>query len=87
MALLVDIKHSRKRAFIRGFWRGLAGPLMLFAHTSVPALPKIEPIKLPARMRDPMGGIASDWEKIGGDLKSAVRRHEQKNKKSGHAAT
>lgn len=76
---LVKSGDSSRKAFVHGFFKGLASPLMLFAsnraHFSavdLPPLPQIQPIRLPRSIT-----TMTDMERIGLDFWAAVRRHEQ----------
>ena len=77
---MIDFQDSTRIAFTRGIWKGMAAPFMLFAHTTAPALPTIEPIHLPDSAANPFG---VDWGKIAGDMHAAIGRHEQASTRPG----
>lgn len=66
---------------MRGFFKGLAAPVMLFAANraqisveDLPPLPLIEPIPLPASI-----STMTDMQRIGQDFWAAIRRYEQED--------
>lgn len=69
---MASINDERKRAFARGFWRGLAAPAILFSSYTLPAeaqAPQFEP--LPVRGRQTMD---DDWKQVAQYLRAAVER-------------
>lgn len=62
-------KRIDPAAFTRGFWKGLASPLALFAPTTAAQLPEITTMDLPKRRTD----AASDWVRVGDALRAAIR--------------
>ncbi len=64
-------KHQvRRGAFARGFWRGLAAPLMLYSGNALPAELrdyKFKPLEPMAR-----GDVGSDWKRVGDALRGAA---------------
>lgn len=69
---------------MRGFLKGLAAPLMLFAANrapmrlvELPPLPPIQPVRLPESLT-----MKSDMDRLGLDFWAAVRRHEQTHAQS-----
>lgn len=79
---LVRLGDSPRQAFVRGLWKGMAAPLMLFGANraalaplgELPPVPRVDPITLPERIT-----ALTDLERIGLDFWAAVRRHEQEN--------
>ena len=70
----IDLKAGRRAAFARGFWRGLAAPIMIYAAASqLPeeAIPRVQDVPNPASK----DGIRSDWKRVGAHIKDAVRAH------------
>jgi hypothetical protein len=72
---LIDFQQSPRRAFLHGFLKGLAAPVMLF-HAEAPlALPSITP--LPVRRVSDAEALAGDWRRVGADLGAVIARHGQ----------
>lgn len=70
----VNLKESQHTAFVRGFWKGMAAPVMLFGSTSLPVEARpIEFQQIPRRQSSP----ASDWVRVGDSLRAAVRRYRE----------
>lgn len=70
----IDLKASRRTAFARGFWRGLAAPIMIYtAASQLPedAIPRVQDVPNPASK----DGIRSDWKRVGLHIKDAVKSH------------
>lgn len=72
---LIDFSSPPKRAFVRGFLKGLAAPVMLFDVEVAPALAPVEVIRAPDRTD--AQALAADWRRIGGDLRAVMARHGQ----------
>lgn len=68
--LIIDFTSSRKKAFRHGFVKGMAAPLMVFGSFSAPALPQIEPVRVPNT--SPRESMRHDWEMVGRDLRKAM---------------
>lgn len=59
----------RSRAFVRGFLRGLASPLVIYSSIQIP--PYAEPMEfkpLPVRGK---GTMADDWKRVGQHIRDA----------------
>lgn len=76
---LINHSDSQQQAFMRGLWKGMAAPLMLFAanHAAVEPvelapLPPVKPVRLPESFT-----TMTDMERIAVDFWTVVRRHEQ----------
>ncbi|MDF3823126.1 hypothetical protein P3G55_24765 [Leptospira sp. 96542] len=72
MRSLVNLKGTRRQAFVRGLMRGLASPAMIFSTFNLPeeAIPKEQKVDNPAARTDGMGG---DWIRVGRQLKDAIK--------------
>jgi len=57
---------KEKSAFCLGFLDGLAKPFSLFVEPE-----EIEPVEI-KQVKTKIGGIASDWAKLGGDMRRAM---------------
>lgn len=68
---LIDLKSTRRKAFARGLWRGLAAPLMIYSVHEIPeeAEPKIIHVVNPAAQTD---GIRGDWRRVGKQLRASM---------------
>jgi hypothetical protein len=73
--MVLDFKHNRRHAIVRGFWRGMAAPASLFVVHSAPAVAQIEQVKPPRQTT--AGALASDWRRVGKSMNKAIERHEQ----------
>lgn len=69
MQPVVDLKSTRKTAFVRGFWKGMAAPVMLFSSSALPA--EAQPIEYKPLERPP-APPASDWVRVGQGLRAAL---------------
>lgn len=70
---LIDFNHSRKKAFVHGFVKGLAAPVMLFHFEYAPVVPQV-PYLMPTTM--PIHDVlANDWLRIGEDMTRVIERH------------
>jgi hypothetical protein len=65
MGFIIDFASDPKEAFARGFLRGLAAPVTLFAHHEAPSLPGVQMVEPPAAGREIAAALASDWVRIG----------------------
>ena len=63
-----------REAFRTGFMDGLGAPVMLFSDFRCPTIKVYgaDSSNLPSRV---VGGLAQDWNRIGGDFRVAVERH------------
>ncbi|MBB1630279.1 hypothetical protein [Cupriavidus sp. UME77] len=62
-----------KLAFVRGFFDGMAAPMLLYRAHNLPEIPRIEPVKAPSTPLDRV--LASDWRQIGSDIDTVIERH------------
>jgi hypothetical protein len=77
MYLIVNLKDTKKAAFIRGFWKGMAAPLMLYGTFDLPEQLKNRSFQeLPKRL----SSHGSDWVKVGNALRAAAKKaHESQD--------
>jgi hypothetical protein len=68
MHTAINLKDSKRQAFVRGFWKGLAAPFLLYSVSSIPdeAIVKLQP--LPDRDKQ----AKSDWVRVGDELRKAA---------------
>lgn len=67
--------NSRRSAFVRGFWKGMAAPMMLFGSISIPAEARpLEFQPLPRRQSP-----STDWARVGQQLRAALKQHRSEN--------
>ena len=71
---LINFNDTPTRAFVRGFWKGMAAPLMLFSSFSVPAEVKVPEFKPLPR---PRSGAGDQWLKVGEALREASHKLRQ----------
>lgn len=69
----IDLKAARRMALSRGFWRGMAAPLMIYSAFHLPEemRPKFQHVANPASQ----DGLRGDWKRVGGHIRDAVRAH------------
>jgi len=70
---LIDFKHRQSQAFLHGFVKGLAAPIMLFNVEGAPGIPRVDPVALP--QRTDREALAGDWRRVGDDLRAVITRH------------
>lgn len=70
MPEIVNLSDTKKTAFTRGFWKGMAAPLMLFSSLDVSAQQQVQFQALPRRQASPY----SDWVKVGNALRDAIKK-------------
>ena len=72
--VLLRLSHTRKQAFRHGFLKGLGAPIVLFGDFRLDSVSQDYDFKpLPSRQH---GSIASDWRKVGEELKTAACRDQ-----------
>lgn len=74
MSLVVNLNDTKKRAFVRGFWKGLAAPVMLFSTSALPAEARAMDFQPLPRRPSP---AASDWVRVGDNLREALRKQRE----------
>lgn len=72
MISIIDFSSTKRQAFIHGFWKGLAAPLVLFSACDLP--PQAAPVTFRPLERRPSSGIAGDWVRVGQGLRTAAER-------------
>ena len=71
----LNFSESRKAALVRGFWKGLAAPLLLFSSFDLPAQARPQGFQpLPKRA----GHQESDWTRVGRELRNAALQERKK---------
>lgn len=78
--VVIDFKDTKKQAFIKGFYKGIAAPLMLFGSFTAPPLPEVKPI-IPPHQGDEQA-LNGDWKTIGLDFNNAITKYGQESSKS-----
>lgn len=75
MPEIVNMSDTKKAAFARGFWKGMAAPLMLFSTFDASTQQPVEQTfrELPRHA----GDLASDWVKVGNALRAAAKRDRE----------
>lgn len=69
MAYSFSPVDTKRAAFARGFWKGMAAPLVLFSNFNLP--PEAAPVEYrPLQRRVPES--ASDWVRVGDELRRAA---------------
>ena len=71
MHTLFDPTSQPKAAFIRGFWKGMAAPLMLFSTFDLPAQARPMAFQPLARRSE---APASEWLRVGQALRIAAAK-------------
>ena len=77
-SVVLDFEQDKKAALARGFWRGMAAPVSLFAAHDAPADPKVDLVTPPTR--DVASSLNGDWARVGESILVAVQRYERKEK-------
>ena len=75
MSFVIRFDQDERKAFTRGLVKGMASPLMLFANSSAPALPRFEQVALPRPTSARTTALGEDWGRIGRDVRTVVQRH------------
>jgi len=74
---IVDFSLLRKSSFARGFLKGLGAPYVLFGSFDVGIeIPAVDPVIPSTGLNQ---GSAGDWNRIGKDMRTAIRLYEQKS--------
>jgi hypothetical protein len=74
MPEIVCLSDSKKAAFSRGFWKGMAAPLMLFSTFDMSAQPVEQTFQeLPNRASEE----GSDWIRVGDALRMAAKQDRE----------
>lgn len=68
---IINPTDTKRTAFVRGFWKGMAAPMMLFSAFELPA--QAQPIAFQPLRRRPVQH-ASDWVRVGDALRAAVAK-------------
>lgn len=68
--------NTRRTAFVRGFWKGMAAPVMLFGSISLPA--EARPLEFQPLPRRPVPE-SSDWSRVGQHLRAALKQYRSEN--------
>lgn len=76
--MVLDFEQDKKAAMVRGFWRGMAAPVSLFAAHDAPAAPKVDLVTPPTR--DVATALNGDWARVGDSILVAVQRYERQEK-------
>lgn len=71
--VIIDFKDTKKQAFMRGFSKGMAAPLMLFDNFNAPQLLEVKEISVPSISDEQ--SLNNDWEKIGADFNRVIARY------------
>lgn len=74
MPEIVNMSDTKKEAFARGFWKGMAAPLMLFSTFDLSDQQAEQTFReLPKHS----GSLSSDWVKVGNALRSAAKKDRE----------
>ena len=68
-AMFPNSSDSKKRAFVRGLWRGMASPVVLFSTVALPAA--AEPAAFEPLPTRGVKTMADDWKRVGQYLTQA----------------
>ncbi len=71
--VVLDFSDTRKQAFVRGFSKGMAAPMMLFGQFTVPPLPEVKQI-IPPSISDEQA-LENDWKAIGADFNNVIAKY------------
>jgi hypothetical protein len=70
---VLNFKHTSRQAFLDGFMKGMAAPVMLYHLELDPPIPVLEPIR--TEKLSVMEALARDWARVGGDMRAAIDSH------------
>lgn len=71
--VIINFSDTKKQAFLRGFEKGLAAPVMLFGNFQAPKVDVIPQISVQSiEIREV---LENDWKAIGTDLRNVIERH------------
>lgn len=73
---LLNFSDTSKQAFIKGFWKGLAAPVMIFGNFEAPKRREIKPISL--NFKTDAEALADDWKRIGMDFNKSIETYDKK---------
>lgn len=74
---IIDFHASRRKAFQHGFMKGLAAPVMVFGAFTAPDVTAPPVLQMP---HISVGeALASDWAKIGYDIKRSVSEYGEES--------
>jgi hypothetical protein len=71
--VIIDFNETKKQAFMHGFSKGMAAPVMLFGGFTAPTLPEVQQI-IPPSVND-ADALEGDWRNIGMDFNNVIKRH------------
>ncbi|KJV06234.1 hypothetical protein [Methylocucumis oryzae] len=71
--VIIDFSNTKKEAFLRGFEKGLAAPVMLFGHFQAPNVNTIPQVTV--QSIEIGEAIENDWKAIGTDLRNVIEHH------------
>jgi len=74
--MLLDFSHNNSEAFVRGFIKGLAAPILLFGMFPAPPMMNAPFISLDSVTKK---SINDDWNAIGCDFAKVISAHAQAN--------
>jgi len=77
MAFMIDFEAGPQRAFMRGFFRGLAAPVALFSRNEAPLIPIVPSVQPVLTGSDAASALAADWVRVVDSMRLAVEHHEQ----------
>jgi hypothetical protein len=81
--VIIDFSETERQAFLRGFEKGLAAPVMLFGHFQAPTVATIPQITVqPIEAGE---AIENDWKVIGADLRNVIERYGKNTPQTRHA--
>jgi hypothetical protein len=71
--VIINFSNTKREAFLRGFEKGLAAPVMLFGHFQAPNLDPIPQVTI--QSIEIGEAMENDWKAIGTDLRNVIERH------------
>lgn len=71
--VIIDFADTSKQAFVRGFRKGMAAPVMLFGSFEAPPLPEVKQVTVPSISDEQ--SLNSDWNKIGADFNNVIEKY------------
>ena len=73
--MILTYPSTRRQALVRGFWKGLAAPVMLFGVGAAPIIP--EPIQISPPGLTGEDALRSDWTRLGVDFQVVIANEKR----------
>jgi hypothetical protein len=75
---MISFSDFQKSAFLRGFWKGMAAPLVLFSSAVGTPHQRTRFEFEPLPKRSQRQGVGDDWRRVGNDLRRAAGKFQDR---------